>query len=49
MRAGPLSHHTRPRDLGVAVGEVYRADPTFVPPQRLWARLETALPHLLGA
>ena len=39
----------RALDLGVAVGEVYRADPTFVPPRRLWERLETALPHLLGA
>ena len=50
----PLPVHTieaaaRELDLGVAVGEVYRADPTFVPPQRLWARLEIALPHLLGA
>lgn len=43
-----LEAAARELDLTVAIGEVYRADPVFLPPQRLWARLEASLPHLLS-
>jgi len=48
LEVGTLEAAARELDLTIAVGEVYRADPTFLPPQRLWSRLETTLPHLLG-
>lgn len=49
IEVGTIEAAARELDLTVAVGEVYRADPVLLPPQRLWARLEGSLPHLLSA
>jgi RNA polymerase sigma factor (sigma-70 family) len=51
--SGPIETDTIERaagqlDLALAMGEVYRSDPSFAAPQEVWERLREACPDLLA-
>jgi hypothetical protein len=51
--AGPIGIGTIARaanqlDLALAMGEVYRSDPSFAAPREVWDRLQAACPDLLA-
>jgi RNA polymerase sigma factor (sigma-70 family) len=48
IEIGTLERAAQQLDLALAIGEVYRSDPSFAAPQEVWERVRAACPDLLA-
>jgi RNA polymerase sigma factor (sigma-70 family) len=48
IETGTIERAAEQLDLALAMGEVYRSDPSFAAPREVWGRVRAACPDLLG-
>jgi hypothetical protein len=48
IETGTIERAAQQLDLVLAMGEVYRSDPTFAAPREVWERVQAACPDLLA-
>jgi RNA polymerase sigma factor (sigma-70 family) len=48
IETGTIERAAAQLDLALAMGEVYRSDPSFAAPQEVWERVQAACPDLLA-
>jgi hypothetical protein len=48
IEAGTIERAADQLDLALAMGEVYRSDPSFAAPREVWERVRAACPDLLA-
>lgn len=48
IETGTIERAAEQLDLALAMGEVYRSDPSFAAPQEVWERVQAACPDLLA-
>jgi hypothetical protein len=48
IETGTIERAAAQLDLALALGEVYRSDPSFAAPREVWERVEAACPDLLA-